>query len=200
MLRRNPKAPLTMARAAESVNASPMSLYRYFGDRDSLLVAVTRHVMRDADSEARAGASWQERLDVWMHAVYDRAVSHPQLFEVAASGESPAWLTCSAQLAGILEKAGFAGDEDLAAAIYLVGTVTLGQAMVAAASGAGEDMSLPRLYATVGLLTSDEAKRVGPLLPHFAGLATTGFDVVVEWTVVALNDMVRGRRRKSGRR
>jgi AcrR family transcriptional regulator len=188
MLQSEPNAPLTMARAAESVGASPMSLYRYFGDRDSLLVAVTRHVMKDADSEAPEGAPWQEHLHAWMHAVYQRAVSHPQLFEVAASGESPAWLTCSAQLAAILETAGFVNDADLAAAIYLVGTVTLGQAMVAAASG--QDMSLPRLHTAVGLLTSDEAERVGPLLPHFAALSTGGFDVVVEWTVLVLSEMV----------
>jgi AcrR family transcriptional regulator len=195
MLRRDPKAPLTMARAAESVGASPMSLYRYFGDRDSLLVAVTRHVMREADSDAPLGAAWQERLRAWMHAVYGRAVSHPQLFEVAASGESLAWLTCSAQLAAIFEDASFVDDGDLASAIYLVGTVTLGQAMVAAASG--EDMSLPRLHATVGLLTPEEAERVGPLLPHFVALGTSGFDVVVEWTVVAVSDMVRDRSRKA---
>lgn len=193
MLRNDPRAPLTMARAAEAVNASPMSLYRYFGDREDLVVCVTRHVLRDSDTGIPADAPWTDRLRSWMTTVYERGVAHPQLFELAASGESPAWLTCSARLVEILETAGFADDERLAAAVYLIGTITLGQAMVAAASG--EEMSPPRLYAEIGHLTADEAQRVSRLIPHLANIGSGGFELIVEWTVNAVTGLASERAR-----
>jgi AcrR family transcriptional regulator len=183
MLRSDPRAPLTMARAAEAVGASPMSLYRYFVDRDELIVSVTRHVLRDAGGDSHDDLPWTDRVRAWMTTVYAQAVAHPQLFQMAASGESPAWLTCSARLAAILESAGFADDRGLASAVYLIGTTTLGQAMVAAATGS--EMTMPRLYGAVGHLTSDEA-RVGPLIPELADIDRSGFGVVVEATIAAL--------------
>ena len=190
MLRREPDAPLTMARAAAAVDASPMSLYRYFADRDDLVVSVTRHVLREDDVDAEEGTPWSERLRSWMINVCRKAVSHRPLFELAASGRSPAWLTCSARLADILEEAGFDDEGELAAAVYLVGTVTLGQAMVAAASA--EYLSLPRLYGALGHLTADEAARVGALIPHFGALGDRGLELVVDRVVAAVSDMAGG--------
>jgi TetR/AcrR family transcriptional regulator, tetracycline repressor protein len=184
MLRADPREPLTMARAAEAVGASPMSLYRYFTDRDDLVVSVTRHVLRDADASVPVDAPWQDRVRAWMTTVYQRATAHPQLFQLAASGESPAWLTCSARLAEILMSAGFEDDAQVASAILWIGTTTLGQAMVAAAST--EDLSLPRLYSAIGHLTPEEAQRVARLIPHFVAIGSSGFDVVVDFTLAAL--------------
>lgn len=184
MLRADPDAPLTMARAAEAVGATPMSLYRYFEDRDDLLVSVTRHVLRDADAAVPAGSDWQERIRAWMTTVYERSVRHPQVFQMAASGESPAWLTCSARLSEIFESAGWTDPRRVAAAVYLIGTTTLGQAMVAAASG--RRLSAHRLDGAIGHLTPEEAGRVAPLIPHLVAVADAGFDLVVEATVTAL--------------
>jgi AcrR family transcriptional regulator len=187
MLRADPRAPLTMARAAEAVSASPMSLYRYFEDRDDLIVSVTRHVLRDAGGDSLHDVPWTDGVRVWMTTVYEQAVAHPQLFQMAASGESPAWLTCSARLATILASAGLADDHGLASAVYLIGTTTLGQAMVAAASGS--EMTAPRLYGAIGHLTADEAARVGPLIPQLADIGRSGFSLVVEATIAALTSM-----------
>jgi AcrR family transcriptional regulator len=184
MLRGDPKAPLTMARAAEAVRASPMSLYRYFEDRDDLIVSVTRHVLRDAGDDSSDDAPWTDRVRAWMTTVYERAVAHPQLFQMAASGESLAWLTCSARLATILESAGWADDRRLASAVYLIGRTTLGQAMVAVASGS--EMTMSRLHGAMGHLTADEAERVGSLLPQLARIDRSGFRLVVEATIAAM--------------
>ena len=191
MLRADPAAPLTMARAAEAVGATPMSLYRYFEDRDDLLVSVTRHVLRDADAEVPEGAPWQERIRVWMTTVYERSVRHPQVFQMAASGESPAWLTCSARLAEILESAGWSDRRQVAAAVYLIGTTTLGQAMVAAASG--RKLSTRHLHGAIAHLTPEEAGTVAPLIPHLVAVAEAGFDLVVEATVASLDHRDSGR-------
>ena len=184
MLRSDPRAPLTMARAAEAVGATPMSLYRYFEDRDDLVVSVTRHVLRDADVGLPEEAPWQDRLRAWMTTVHRRALLHPQLFQMAAAGESPAWLTCSARLAEILSGAGLADEREVAAAVYLVGTTTLGQAMVAAASG--HRLSRGFLRESEAHLTRDEVERVRALAPHLVDLADGGFAIVVEATVLAI--------------
>jgi AcrR family transcriptional regulator len=176
-----------MARAAEAAGASPMSLYRYFEDRDDLIVSVTRHVLRDTGDDSLDDVPWTDRVRAWMTAVYEQAVAHPQLFQMAASGESPAWLTCSARLATILEGAGLADNRRLASAVYLIGSTTLGQAMVAAASGS--EMTMPRLYGAISNLTADEAAQVGALIPHLADIGGSGFGLVVEATIAALTSM-----------
>jgi AcrR family transcriptional regulator len=184
MLRSDPEAPLTMARAAEAVDASAMSLYRYFADRDDLVVELTRHVLSEADVAVAADAPWQDRLRAWMMAVYERVVAHPQLFEGAAFGESPAWLPHSAHLAAILATGGFTDERQLAEAVYLVATTTLGHAMVAATLG--REMALPQLYAGMSYLTPEEAESAAALLPHFVAISKDGFALVADFTIAAL--------------
>jgi AcrR family transcriptional regulator len=184
MLRRDPEAPLTMARAAEAVEASAMSLYRHFADRDDLVVELTRYVLSEADVNVAGGAAWQDRLRAWMLAVYDQVVAHPQLFQGTAFGESPAWLPHSARLASILATAGYADDRELAEAVYLVATTTLGQAMVAATLG--REMALPQLYAGMSYLTPEEAQSAVALLPQFVDISKNGFALVADFTIAAL--------------
>jgi TetR/AcrR family tetracycline transcriptional repressor len=191
MLRADPESPLTMARAAEAVGASPMSLYRYFGDRDDLVVELTRYVLRGAHAAIPAAAPWQERLRAWMIAVYEQVVAHPQLFEGKAFGDSPAWLPDSAQLAEILGSAGFTDPRDLAEAIYLVATTTLGQAMVAATLG--REVALPQLYAGLSYLTPAEAESAAALIPYFATISRDGFSVVTDFTIAGLAARARAR-------
>jgi AcrR family transcriptional regulator len=184
MLRSDPEAPLTMARAAEAVDASAMSLYRHFADRDDLVVELTRHVLSEADVGAAPDAPWQDRLRAWMTSVYEQVVAHPQLFEGAAFGESPAWLPHSASLAAILAAGGFTDDRQLAEAVYLVATTTLGHAMVAATLG--REMALPQLYAGMSYLTPEEAESAAALLPHFVTISKDGFALVVDFTIAGL--------------
>jgi len=173
-----------MARVADALEASPMSLYRYFGDRDELAMAVTRHVLRSARRPLPPDVSWQDRVRAWMTAVYDQAIKHPQLFQSTASGESLAWLSEAAYLAGILETAGFRDDRVLAEAVLWVGTATLGQAMVAA--GMGEEVTTPRLYTALGRLSQEEARQVARLVPHFAAMGGTSFTHAADLTIAAL--------------
>jgi AcrR family transcriptional regulator len=184
MLQRDPVTPLTMARAAEAAEATPMSLYRHFTDKDDLVQAVTRHVMRDAEAAVPAEGSWQDRVAGWMSAVYDRATRHPQLFVLTASGESLAWLPHAAHLATILESAGFA-DEGLAEAVFWIGSTTLGQAMLGAATA--KEMTLPRLYGALGQLADEvDAGRMAKLVPHFAGPAGVRFELIIDLSIAAL--------------
>ena len=183
MLRRDPQAPLTIARAAEAVDASAMSLYRHFTDRDDLVLAVTRHVMSDVQVDVPVDAPWQDRVRAWMVAVYDQAVAHPQLFQLIAFDAS-AWLPDSVQLGAILASAGFNDERRLAEAIYFVATTTLGHAMMTASLG--DELTLPKLYAGLSHLTPEQAERAAPLIPHLAAIGKGGFGLVVDFTIVAL--------------
>ncbi|MHB8463650.1 MAG: TetR family transcriptional regulator [Acidimicrobiales bacterium] len=197
MLRLDPSAPLTMARAADAVGASPMSLYRYFADKEDLVLAVIRHVMGEPLAAILPDAPWQERVRAWMSTVYDQATRHPQLFQLAASGESTAWLPLAAHLAAILEPAGFSDDRQLAEAVLWVASTTLGQVVLATA--ASEEMTLPRLYGAIGHLTADEASRVARLVPDLVALGDASFTLVIDMTVAALTAKLAGRVSPVGR-
>jgi hypothetical protein len=87
-------------------------------------------------------------------------------------------------LAAILATAGFRDDKELAEAVYLVATTTLGQAMVGARLG--REMALPQLYAGMSYLTSEEAESAAALLPHFVEISKDGFAHVADFTIAAL--------------
>jgi AcrR family transcriptional regulator len=184
LLRADPTAPFTMARAAEAVDAAPMSLYRHFRDRDELVGAVLQHVLGDVLADVRPTAPWQERVRAWMAAVYARAVEYPQLFRAAAAADSVAWLPSSATLAAILADAGFRGERAIAEGVYWISTAALGHAMIAASQGTR--LAVPRLYGGLGALDPDVAARAARLIPHFAAIGAAGFDLVIELSIGAL--------------
>jgi AcrR family transcriptional regulator len=194
-LREDPSAPLTMARAAEALAASPMSLYRHFSDRDDLVAALLQHVLGDVLADVPAAAPWQARVRAWMGAVYERAVEYPQLFQAASAADSVAWLPSSAALAAILEDAGFRGERAVAEAVYWVSTTTLGQAMIAATQGT--QLAVPQLYAGLGSLSADVAARAARLIPHFAEISRAGFALVTELSVAALEIRLAERRARA---
>jgi TetR/AcrR family transcriptional regulator, tetracycline repressor protein len=188
MLRGDPVAPLTMARAAEAIGASPMSLYRHFADRDDLVVEVIRHVMSEAHVGAPADAPWPERVRAWMVAVYGQVAAHPQLFQGSAFGASPAWLPDTAYLASVLDSAGFPDERQRAEAVYLIATTTLGHALMAATLG--RELSLPPLYAGLSYLKPEEVESAAALLPHLVAISKDGFALVADLTVAALERRV----------
>ncbi len=152
MLRDGPHLPLTMQRAAEAVGASPMTLYRYFGDRDGLALAVTRHVMHSARDDVPEDAPWQERVRGWMTTVFEQSLRCPQLVELAASYESHAWIGESVRLTRILQAAGFSDERRLAEAVYWVSSTTLGQAIIATRA-LGASSSFPTSWPPSATLT-----------------------------------------------
>jgi AcrR family transcriptional regulator len=177
-----------MGRVAAALGASPMSLYRYFTDRDDLVMAVTRHVMSLSRVDLPEDAPWEVQLAAWMTSVYDQALRHPQLLHLSAAGDPATWLSESAHLVGILERAGFTSDRRLAEAVYWVATTALGHAMVAAAQPG--DAGISKLYAAIGHLSALEATRAVRVIPHIDELGKDPFSRVAEWTMVVVRAMV----------
>jgi TetR/AcrR family transcriptional regulator, tetracycline repressor protein len=180
----DPTAPITIARAAEVVGAAPMSLYRHFADREDLLVSVANYVFAAARPPAAPGTTWQDQVRTWMTTVYHQATRVPQLVQLVATGESPAWLADSAYLAATLERAGISDDRRLAEAVHFVATTTLGQAMIRAVRPA----SFPPEHLERGFdgLSADDAARVRRVLPHLVDMQPTDFENIVAWTIAAL--------------
>jgi AcrR family transcriptional regulator len=178
-----------MARAAQAAGCSAMSIYRFFTDRDDLAAALIRYIMRESRSRVDPGDPWQARIRAWMLTVHEQARCYPQVFQLAASGESPAWITETVFLAAILREAGLSDHGELADAVYLIATTSLSQAMLRAAH---HDVPTPSLYSVVGQLSADEALEAAALVPHFAAMGDRAMDLVISSVIAAVESMLVG--------
>ncbi|MDE3202604.1 MAG: TetR/AcrR family transcriptional regulator [Acidobacteriota bacterium] len=187
----DPGATLTIARAAQAAGCSVMSIYRFFTDRDDLAAALIRYIMRESRSRVVPGDPWQARIRAWMLTVHEQSRRYPSVFQLAASGESPAWVTETVFLAAILREAGLSDDQDLADAIYLIATTSLSQAMLRAAH---HDSPTPSLYSVVAQLSPEEASEAAALVPYFAAMGDRATDLVISSVLVAVEGIVAGQR------
>ena len=193
MLLADPTIPLTIARVADAIGAAPMSLYRHFTDREDLVVSVAHYLFIDARPPVAPDASWQEQIRTWMTHVYAQSTRVPQLVQLVASGESPAWLAETAYLVSVFTDAGIDDERSLAEAIHWVAITTMGQAMIQAS--AQDEFPIDALRAELANLDEEDAARAARVLPHLADLHREGFGRVVERTIAALElEMPRLRR------
>jgi TetR/AcrR family transcriptional regulator, tetracycline repressor protein len=184
MLLADPSVPLTIARVADAIGTAPMSLYRHFAGREDLVVAVAHHIFVAARPPVAPDASWQIQIRTWMAHVYAQSTRVPQLVQLIAKGESPAWLADSAYLAAILADGGFGDDRAVAEAVYWVATTTMGNAMIRAT--APRDFPIETLRVAIGDLDATDAAHMTRVLPHLAAIHDEGFAVAIEWTIAGL--------------
>ena len=183
LMRDEPQVPLTMARVAHAVGASPMSLYRHFKDRDDLLIAVTRRVLASHTARLPRNATWEHELGAWMRAMHEQARTYPQLMQLSLTGDAPVWLGDAAALIKVLERAGVRADR-MAAALYWVATTTLGHCLVAAAAPGPQPKG--RLYAALADLPDQEAVRLAPTLSELPSTPLEAFELVIEAMTTSL--------------
>ena len=183
LLRSEPDVPLTMGRVAQAVEASPMSLYRHFRDRDDLLLAVTRRVLASHAATLPKNATWQQELRAWMLAIYEQARTYPQLMQLALTGDAPIWLGDAADLVRVLEQAGVAAPA-MPNALYWVATTTLGHCLIAASTPGPQPKA--QLYAALAELPDVEALRLAPILPELPESSAAAFELVIAATIASL--------------
>jgi TetR/AcrR family tetracycline transcriptional repressor len=195
LLEQEPAEPLTMARVAEAVGLAPMTLYRYFEDRDALMNAIARAVVEARPPiDVADEAPWQDHVRAWMVSIRDNLVRYPQLLHLAASGTYQGWLVDGAELLAILERAGRWDDDQLVRAHYWVSATTLGHAMIEATRPPRPPTA--ELYAELGRLPDDSAAEMARLIPALARLHDDAFSLAVDCTIAALEPMApRGRKR-----
>ncbi len=182
----DPRAPLTLRRVSDAVNAAPGALYRYFPERDDLLRAVADEVARGLASKATVleGPTWQVRLRAWMVFGMESLLCYPQLLPFIAATRDSAWLPSFILLTEVLEPLAL-DDEEQARAIALIGTTVVGQAALASRRApAGELRTV--MGDALSQADDQDRRRVGPVLDNLPRALDRLFDVVVDSTIATI--------------
>ena len=125
-IERAPNEPVTIARVASEVGASPAALYRHFRNLDDLLDAVVSNVLSDIGPGIEGGATWEAALEGWMRELRSRLLRVPVILTlIGRTGRtSPAWLDAASFLVEILERAGLDGDSLALTYLWILETTT----------------------------------------------------------------------------
>jgi AcrR family transcriptional regulator len=105
-----PLEAFTLAKLAQKVGASTMSLYTYFASRDALLEAVADRAFRLFAVPDREGP-WQDQILAWLWALKAHVDCHPVATKLMAwTGRVPmAWLRIWAPILRLLHEQGLEG-------------------------------------------------------------------------------------------
>ncbi len=87
-------AALTMHSVAAQVGYTPMALYRYFPNKESLVDAVIDTALGEPPRRVGAHAGWREEIRQWAHAKRAMLCARPWLAELpfVAAPHGPNWL------------------------------------------------------------------------------------------------------------
>jgi TetR/AcrR family transcriptional regulator, tetracycline repressor protein len=187
VLMREPLVSLTVKRLAEAVGSTPMALYHYFPDRDTLLQAAADHVLATTEHIPLVDGDWQERLRAWMHGCQDRLQPYPQLLPYMISTQQPAWLPALVVLSELLEPVGL-DARDLALAATLISSTVIGYAVYASHRPPAED-AVRRLTSALRDRPAAEADVVLPLLAELPGAYDRLYETVIDQTIAAIEDL-----------
>ncbi|WP_371551869.1 TetR/AcrR family transcriptional regulator [Streptomyces sp. NBC_00554] len=184
LLERDPDSDLTIKRVAEAAGAAPMALYRYFPDRDALLQAVADRVLSRIQPVTLTGETWQEQVRQWMRNSRERLRPHAQLLPYMASTQQPVGVRSLAKLAEVLRPLGL-HDEDLAVAVLLISSTTIGYASYETRRSPTEQI-VTQLQAGLSVRPESEREALAPLLPRMPAAFARLYDVVLDQTVAAI--------------
>ena len=178
---------LTMARVAEAVEASPMSLYRHVRGREELLESMLDELMRRLEFDLPPERSWQENVGSWMRDVREHFLAHPQILSLIEfepdSYLSPPWIRACGTLLGPVRSAGFEG-ESRARALLWISRNTLGTLLQEIAAPVADRGAL---VGGLGRLDPEDAAPWVDVLPDLGRMDDDGyFQTVVDETIRAL--------------
>lgn len=100
---------VTMARVANELGTSAMSLYRHVRDKQDLLEAIADAALAEIPAIAQDGQPWRLRLEEWAFGVRRVALRHPALVEVVLDQGvyGPAATAVGLDCIALLRAAGF---------------------------------------------------------------------------------------------
>jgi AcrR family transcriptional regulator len=110
---------VTMARVADALGGSPMSLYRHLHDKQELLDAVADLALSQVPAIAQDGRPWRVRLEEFALESRRNALRHPALIEIHLDNyvRGPAAAAVGLDCIKLLHEAGF--DQDSAIRGYM---------------------------------------------------------------------------------
>ncbi|MFI6503938.1 TetR/AcrR family transcriptional regulator [Nonomuraea typhae] len=106
---------VTMARVAEALGGSPMSLYRHLSDKQELLDAVADLALSESPRIAQDKRPWRVRLEEFALESRRNALRHPALIEIHLenSVRGPGAAAVGLDVIALLHEAGFDGDASI---------------------------------------------------------------------------------------
>ena len=122
-------AGVTMARVAEALGGSPMSLYRHLHDKQELLDAVADLALSEVPAIAKDGRSWRVRLEEFSMESRRNALRHPAIIEIHLENyvRGPGAAAVGLDIITLLHEAGFDTDSSIrgymALRNYMLGTL-----------------------------------------------------------------------------
>jgi AcrR family transcriptional regulator len=155
---------LSMRRLAQELDVWPMSVYRYFRDKDELLDTLAASAAADV-AAPRAGASWREQLTVLLRQARS-TMSAETASRLPRAFLTPGVLRLPEGGLGILEGAGFS-KQDAASAWRALWSYTFGFATFALAPTEAE--ARRRVRSAVAALPDDEYPALTAAADELAG-------------------------------
>jgi AcrR family transcriptional regulator len=166
---------VSMARVAERLGFTTMSLYRHVRSKDDLLKAIVANVLEQHDFAVPARGPWTERVAAWMHALRAELLRSPAVVSILMQHGhyAPALLRATNVLLGLLREAGFDGPDAVRASREIMWS-TLG---FVSAEVRGPTFS-PSFYAQALDARANDADDVSEVAAHMPYLLTRDLDDV----------------------
>jgi AcrR family transcriptional regulator len=178
-LQANPDQPLSIARAAASVSASPMAIYRHFADVTDLGHAIAERVLDGLEADIPADADWRDQARAWMVSIYRRLRETPQCAGLIGSGDklAVAWMRAALVLQTILARSGLQGAQLSEAVFFVLLTVAgFARQTLVAPMPAQIDGTL----AAIGRMPAEEAEAFAGFAADVPAICRDALDIMVE--------------------
>jgi AcrR family transcriptional regulator len=185
-LRAHPSEPFTLARAAATVDATSMALYRHFKDGADLADAIVDEVLSGIGEEIPAQADWRTQVGAWMKVVYSRLLETPQCIGMMGTenGLSAAWMRAGAVLRRSLAAGGLTGPA-LSEAVFWVSMVMTGYLRLTLAAPAPAQVE--GTLKGIEHLSPEEAAELEPLAKDIPRIMLNGLEIIVARTLASVD-------------
>jgi AcrR family transcriptional regulator len=189
-LQANPDQPLSIARAAATVGASPMAIYRHFADVTDLGHAIADRVLEGVEADIPVEAEWRDQARAWMVSIYRRLRETPQCAALIGSGETlaVAWMRAALVLHRILERSGLEGPR-LSQSVFFV--------LLAVAGFARQTVVAPMpaqiegTLAAIGRMPPEEAQALAGFAADVPAICQGALEIMVERILASVEMSVR---------
>lgn len=167
LIERDGEAALSMRTLATGLGVTPMALYRYFANRDELLLALVDRVSRTIEFPEPTGDPVDSAVDLAL-CLHDFLADHPWMIRLISSGRlaSPAGLTFPEGFIACAHRAGRTDDEAFIFYRTMFATI-LGTATITNAKRESGPANLPDPAA------AEQVPLVTKLAPRWAELDAT---------------------------
>lgn len=184
-LRANPAESLTVAKAAASVGATPMAIYRHFEDFSDLADAIVTAVLEGIEDEIERSGDWKAQVEDWMRGLHRRMIETPQCVSLlnTPKGLSAGWMRAAAVLRRCLQRGGIAGTS-LSEAVFWITVTLIGFSRQTLTSPL--ELQIDGTIDTIAKLSDEEKVELAPFAADVPRMYRNGLDILIERTLAGV--------------